>query len=88
MTVQDIDISRAIWGKSIEDLKGNTTRKKPIQLVGDIVKIPKELFNLHREVFMTADIFFVNGIPIFVSLSHNNTFIAVSYLEDRKPRFK
>ena len=66
--VQDIDIVNEIWGKKIAALKGKTTRKKPIHVAGDIFKIPKELIKLHKEVFMTAEIFFVNGIPFFILL--------------------
>ena len=60
MIVQDIDIAHDIWGRNIAGLMGKTTRKKPIHMSGGIVKIPKELVNLHKEIFMTADIFFVN----------------------------
>ena len=62
MTIQDIDITHIIWGKKIEALKGNTNRKKPIHMAGDIVKIPKKLINIYKEVFMTAEMLFVNGI--------------------------
>ena len=80
MTVQDIDIAYAIWGKTIVGLKGNTTRNKPIHVAGYIVKVPKEIVKLHNEVFMTADIFFVNIIPFFISLSYNITFTVVRNL--------
>ena len=63
VTVQGIDISHEILYKNIVVLKGETTRKKPIHMVGDIVKIPKGVIELHKELFMTAGIFFVNGIP-------------------------
>ena len=63
MTVKDIEISHAIWVKKIAALKGNSTRKKPIHVAGDIVKITKEIIKLHKEVFMIEDILFVNGIP-------------------------
>ena len=63
MTVQDIGIAHAIWGKKIADLNVETNRKKPIHVAGDLVKIPKELIKIHRYVFMTADILFVDGIP-------------------------
>ena len=66
MTVQDIDISHAIWGKIIVDLKGKINKKKNIYVAGDIVKIPKELVKLHKEIFMTADILLVNGMPFLV----------------------
>ena len=61
--VQDIDIVYKIWGKNIVALKGNTTKNKPIHLAGHIVKIPKELIKIHKEVFIVAEKFFVNGVP-------------------------
>ena len=84
MTVQDIEIAHTIWGNNIVDLKCKTTGKKPTQVIGDIVDILKELFKIHKEVFMTADIFFVNGIPFFF-LRRNITFTAIRHIEDIKP---
>ena len=65
VTVQDIEIENEICGKNITDLKGYISRKKPTDMAGDIFIIPKELIELHKDVFMTADILFVNGIPFF-----------------------
>ena len=78
--VQDIEIVHTIWCNNIADLKWKTTRKKPTQLAGDIVKIPKEIVKLHKEVFITEDIFFVNGISFLIVPSRNITFTAVSHL--------
>jgi hypothetical protein len=47
-------------GKDIAALKGKTTRSKPDPVARDFVKVPVELLNLHRDVFLTVDIFFVN----------------------------
>ena len=80
MKVQDIDIAHAIWGKEIAALKGNTTRKKPTHVTGDLVKVPRELVKLHKDVFMKAYILFVNGIPFFISMSRNIIFTTVNHL--------
>ena len=61
--VQYIDIAHAIWGKNITSLKGKTTRNKLIHVSGDIVVISRQLIKIYNDVFMTEDIFFVNGIP-------------------------
>ena len=53
-------------------------------MAGCIFKIPKELVKLHEEIFMTANILFVNGIPFIISLSRNITFTASIHLEDIK----
>ena len=62
--VQYIDITHAFWGKNITSLKGKATINKPIHVSGEIVVISRQLINIYNDVFMTEDIFFVNGIPI------------------------
>ena len=84
VTVNDIDVADKIWGKNIAALKGKTTRTKTTHVAKDFVKIPKELLKLHKEVFLTADIFFVNKIPFFLTLSRKICFTAVNHLADRK----
>jgi hypothetical protein len=66
VTIQDIDVATKIWGKNISALKGKTTRSKAHPVARDYVKVPKELLKLHKEVFMTTYIFFVNKIPFFL----------------------
>jgi hypothetical protein len=80
VTIQDIDVATKILGKNIAALKGKTTRSKTTR---DYVKVPKELLKLHKEVFLTTDIFFVNKIPFFLTLSRNICFTAVNQLADR-----
>jgi hypothetical protein len=83
MTIQYIDVATKIWGKNIAALKGKTTRSKTHPVARDYVKVPKELLKLHKEVFMTTDIFFVNNIPFFLTLSRHICFTAVNHLTDR-----
>jgi hypothetical protein len=83
VTVQDIDVARKIWGNNIAALKGKTTRSKSIPVARDYVKVPMELMKLHKEVFLTTDIFFVNKIPFFLTLSRKICFTAVNHLADR-----
>ena len=49
----------------------------------DFVKVPPDLLKLHRDVTLTADIFFVNKIPFFLTLSRKICFTAVNHLSDR-----
>jgi hypothetical protein len=84
VTVQDVDVAYAIHGKNISALKGKATRTKPIHVAGDFVKVPRELLKLHKDVFLTADILFVNKIPFFITLSRKICFTTVKHLSDRK----
>jgi hypothetical protein len=55
-----------------------------IHVARDFVKVPREIMKLHKGVFLTCDIFFVNQIPFFITLSRNICFTAVNHLTDRK----
>lgn len=84
VTCDHIDVAQKIWGKSIAALKGKTTRRKPIPVAPDTVKIPRELMKLHQDVYLTIDIFFVNQIPFFLTLSRKINYTTVSHLANRK----
>jgi hypothetical protein len=73
VTIQYIDFATKMWGTNIAAL--NVAR--------DYVKVPKELLKLHKEVFLTTDIFFVNKIPFYSTLSRKICFTAVNHLADR-----
>jgi hypothetical protein len=64
-------------------LKGKTTRTKPDPVARDFVKVPVELLKLHKEVYITANLFFMNKIPFFLMLSHKICFMAINHLADR-----
>jgi hypothetical protein len=83
VTVQYIDVAQKIWGKNIAALKVKTTRSKSIRVARDYVKVPMELMKLHKEVFLTTYIFFVNKIPFLLTLSRKICFTAVNHLADR-----
>jgi hypothetical protein len=83
VTIQDIDVATKIWGKNIAALKGKTTWRKPIPVAADFIKVPIELVKLHKEVFLTVDLFFVNKIPFFLMLSRSICFTAINHLANR-----
>jgi hypothetical protein len=85
VTVADIDVATAIWGTDIASLKGKTPRSKPAPVVSDFVKIPESILDMHKDVILLADIFFVNKIPFFMTISRNLCFLTVNHLADRKP---
>ncbi len=62
-------VAYKIWGPSIAALKEKTVHKQPEPVKFDTVSIPKEIRELHKEVTLTIDIFFVNSIPFFITLS-------------------
>ena len=49
----------------------------------DCINIPRDIANLKKTVFLTAEIFFVNGITFFIYPSRKNDFTGVSHLKGR-----
>ena len=68
VTVEDVATASKILGKNVDALKGNTTRRKPEVVKRDLFKVPKELMKLHKDIYLTAEICFVNKIPFFITL--------------------
>jgi hypothetical protein len=82
--VANINVAFKIWGKDVAMLKGKMVKKKPIPVVRDLVKVPKEFIKLHKDMTLTMDIFFVNGIAFVLLLSRIIYFTRVSHLAARK----
>ena len=80
VTVEDVATASKIWGKNADALKGKTTSRKPEVVKRDLVKLPKKLIKLHKDIYLTAGIFFVNKIPFFLTLSRRIMFTAVHHL--------
>ena len=84
VTSQDVDIALKIWGPSVALLKGKTVRRKAPVVRQDIVVVPKEIRQVHKRVTLSIDIFFVNGVPYFATLSLHLCYLTVTHLSNRK----
>ncbi len=84
VTSQDVDVALKIWGPSVALLKGKTVLQKPPFVIEDVIEVLKEIRQLHKRVTLTIDIFFVNGVPYFVTLSLQICFLSVTHLQNRK----
>jgi hypothetical protein len=82
-TIEHVDTALWIWGKNIMALKRKTTQTKPDPVARDFVKVPMELLKLHKEMYITANLFCVVKIPFFLMLSCKICFTAINNLADR-----
>jgi hypothetical protein len=83
VSVDDAKAAYKIWGPSVVALKVKMVRKKPEPVKTETIYIPKEIRELHKEVTLTIDIFFINQIAFFIMLSRVIYFTTVSHLPNR-----
>jgi hypothetical protein len=57
VTIKDMGTAIKVWGPNIAMLKGNTVRMVPPVVRQDVIKILKEIWELHKDVTLTIDIF-------------------------------
>ena len=55
VTVKDIGLAITVWGPSIAMLKGKTVRTMPPVVRQDVIEIPKEIWELHKDVTLTVN---------------------------------
>ena len=80
VTVQDVEVAQKVWGNNILSLIVNTTWRKPSLVARDQVNISVGLIKLHKEVFLTCKIIFLDKIPFFLTLSRKIYFMEVNHL--------
>jgi hypothetical protein len=59
LTTDDARVANKIWGDSVPRLKGSTVRETGKRKPQSLVKVPRELIQLQRNVWLGIDIFFV-----------------------------
>ena len=67
-------------------MKGTATRYKPnsrVRVEGR-VKIHRDWYKLNKCVTLTADVMFVSGLPLFVTLSRKIKSVTTEYMPNRK----
>ena len=81
--LDDINNDNTIFGHNFPSLKLKMLRQKPKPVVSNYIKIPKDILQLHNTVLVAAEIMFVNGMELLVSISRHVKFTMVEYLGKR-----
>ena len=84
VTAQDITNSRMIFGPDLPGLQGRTTRKKPTRVTPVYMGISKAMYERYKDIVLTADVMFVNGIVFLVTLSRGIRLYTTEHLRNKK----
>ena len=85
LTIEDVKIMEKIYGPDVYTLKGKTVQRPPPPVVtSDYVKIPRALKEAHKGVILYADNFFIDGVPMMITLSKNLCYGTSRYLPNQE----
>ena len=84
VTVRDVEVAEQIYGKSVPALKGKTVRSQPPPVSTEIIKVPRDVLKLHKDLVQGMDIFFVNKQPFLITLTMKIYFTTTAHLPNRK----
>ena len=73
-----------IFGKSLQILKGRTTRTKNQHVRGTTLKVPITILERYQDVQLTGDVMFVNGIRFIITKSCHIQFMTVERIPNSK----
>ena len=84
VTVRDVEVAEQIYGKNLPTLKGKTFRSRPPPVSTEIIKIPRYVLKLRKDLIQGMDIFFVNKQPFLITLTLKIYFATTVHLPNHK----
>jgi hypothetical protein len=84
VTRRDVIIARDVFGPNIDMIKGKTVRQQPGHVREDISPVPAYILKSYGNVIISIDIFHVNGIKFFRSISRHIHFRLTTSIRDAK----
>jgi hypothetical protein len=83
VTTNAITNMRAIYGPSLESVRGKTVWQTPAPVVADYVEVPKKIVEHNKIVTLAVDVFFVDRTVFLSTVSRQIKFITVEYIAVR-----
>ena len=81
VTTEDVNLALKTLGPDVATIKGKTTRRKPLPVVDNVIEIPDELLNIHREIELSVDGLKVNVLQFFTTIAHDIYFRTAQFVK-------
>ena len=84
VTAEDIDPAEKLYGPIVPILKGKTTCPNPLSIVSDYIAIPPQILSTNKYVTLSGDLFCINKVPFFATISDHIKFTSAKHIINRK----
>ena len=81
--MKDIVMAEKIFGPDVGNLKGKRTRRNPIPVVDNQIKIPRDLIRSQQGIHLCIDRMKVNGLVFMPTISWNLYYRTASYMPNQ-----
>ena len=86
ITHEDINLAEKTFGKGIAHVKGKTTRKNEKLDNSNMIEIPEELIYKNKDVEISIDTMYINGLLFLTSISHDTYYRTAQYIPSKHKR--
>ena len=83
VTADDVTNAVSIFGPDLAGIRGKTVRGQPDRVETEFIPIPRDFYELHKFVTLTADVMFVNGIAFLTTLSRKIRMFTAEHIPTR-----
>jgi hypothetical protein len=80
VTPTDINAANNIFGPNVASLKVKTVRVTQEPVLMEYVKVPQEIVDLNKEITITADVMFIDGLGLMIMGSRGVNFTTSEYV--------
>ena len=79
VTPAAITNARTLFRPDLANVRGKTVQTKPDPVVENYVAIPRDFVLANKHLTLAADVFFVDGIPLLLTLSRRVKFVTAKH---------
>ena len=83
IVTHDITNAKSIFGPNLHAIRGKTVRLSPQSATTHYIDILRVIHERNRDVDISADVFFINGLPFIVTRSRRLSFITAEAITSR-----
>ena len=80
ITASGVTNAHTMFGPNLAGTRGKTLQQNSDRVVMDYVDVPKDFLEFHKFLTLVADVIFLNGSPLLITMSPGIKFVSVKHI--------